>query len=62
MLKKHTPIYKAKRKEFPLQAWIGLEGSGRLRLPDFESQNMIVLTLSELTPKEIFPVLVTVGV
>jgi hypothetical protein len=62
LLKKHTPIYKAKRKEFPLQAWIVLEWSGRLRLPDFEIQNMNVLTLSELTPKEIFPVLVTVGV
>jgi hypothetical protein len=32
-----TEINKGKGKAFPLQAWIGPEGSRRLRLPDFKT-------------------------
>jgi hypothetical protein len=32
-----TPIRKVKGKAIPLQAWTGLEGSRRLRLPDFKT-------------------------
>jgi len=33
----HHPRYKVKGKAIPLQAWTGLEGSRRLRLPDFKT-------------------------
>jgi len=31
------PVVKVKDKGIPLQAWAGLEGSTRLRLPDFKT-------------------------
>jgi hypothetical protein len=30
-------VYYCKGKAIPLQAWTGLEGSRRLRLPDFKT-------------------------
>jgi len=32
-----TEMSKGKGKDIPLQAWTGLEGSRKLRLPDFKT-------------------------
>jgi len=57
---------KGKGKAIPLQAWTGLEGSRRLRLPDFKTistwmwQGCQPYTPAAFTPKEIFLVLISV--
>ena len=44
-----------KGKAVPLQAWSGLEGSRKLRFPDFMTRQRMVLRLSALCIGRIYP-------
>jgi len=58
-------MYKVKGKAVPLQAWSGLEGSRKLRFPDYmttaqDGGKVVSLSTGRLYPQEMLLVLISV--